>query len=138
MAEYQIRRLDSNGDPQEVAYRYESDQIDQGNGVFGGPWDDSAQYLHEAVPQATLDTEADDTKWADLRNQRDTKLVSDADKARWAMIWAEHSGGSPWSQTNKDNWATYRQDLLDVPNDVTDITALDLSTYTWPTKPSMP
>ena len=129
MAQYQIKDLSDDS----IAYRYEADQPEQQTGMFGGPWDSPALYVHELVPQYTLDEEAVLATWAELRAARDVKM-KEVDKARWDMSWADASG-TPWTQQTKDDWAAYRQALLDVPENVVDITAVDVPTFTWPTKP---
>ena len=129
MAQYQIKDLSDDS----IAYRYEADQAEQQTGMFGGPWDSPALYVHELVPQYTLDEEAVLATWAELRAARDVKM-KEVDRARWDMSWADASG-TAWTQQTKDDWAAYRQALLDVPENVVDITAVDVPTFTWPTKP---
>lgn len=135
MAVYQIRRLEDD----QIMTCYDAPEV---NGVaqpiaFGGPWGDASQFANEPRLQADIDEEARQIKWSMLRTQRNTKLSQDVDRARWTMVWAD-SSGTPWIQTDKDAWVSYRQALLDVPQNIADIDALDVSTFVWPTKPGMP
>jgi len=125
MAKYQIRQLEND----QILYKYDAHAKQE----FGGPWGDSNQCANEEMPQAEADQEARDEKMSQLRGQRDAKLV-DVDKARYAMVWADQSG-TPMSQEDKDAWADYRQELLDIPANVGDIDALDLESMEWPVKP---
>ena len=80
---------------------------------------------------------AADAKWAKLRGLRDGKLVSISDVAFKYMAWAD-AAGTPWTTQQKQDWAVYRQDLLDAPENETDIVAADLDNYVWPTPPVSP
>jgi hypothetical protein len=57
-----------------------------------------------------------------LRSERNIKIT--------ACDWTQ-GNDSPLSPEKKDEWATYRQSLRDLPNTVTDPTNV-----TWPTPPS--
>lgn len=59
--------------------------------------------------------------WAELRRERDQKL-NDSD-------WTQMSD-SPLSAGDKTSWATYRQDLRDLPTNTS-----DPDNVTWPTEP---
>ena len=132
MGQWQIKDKETD----QVIYRYEADESWQGKGKFGWQWDDPDQerVVHEAVPQETLSEEAQQQKWDQLRAQRNAKLITDIDETKKYMDWDEIAG-TPWSTEDKAAWAAYRQDLLDVPNDVSDIDALDLESFVWPEKP---
>lgn len=67
-------------------------------------------------------TPTTEEKWADIRKIRDKLLIS-SDFTQ--LIDA------PFDQTTKDAWATYRQELRDIPT--TYATPEDV---VWPTKPS--
>ena len=60
--------------------------------------------------------------WIILRNQRDALLMM-SDRR---MLW-----DSPLTDEQKQQWATYRQALRDLPANTT-----DPRNPTWPTKPS--
>ena len=60
--------------------------------------------------------------WIILRNQRDALLMM-SDRR---MLW-----DSPLTDEQKQQWATYRQALRDLPANTT-----DPANPTWPTKPS--
>ena len=59
--------------------------------------------------------------WIILRNQRDALLMM-SDRR---MLW-----DSPLKDEQKQQWATYRQALRDLPQNTT-----DPANVTWPTKP---
>lgn len=63
-----------------------------------------------------------DRQWALLRAERDRKLV-DSD---WTQL-----ADCPLDATAKSNWATYRQELRDLPANTA-----DPASPTWPSKPS--
>lgn len=62
---------------------------------------------------------------ASLRRERDQRLYA----SDWTQI-----PDAPLTAEQKAAWATYRQELRDVPANNTNIT--DLSQVTWPTQPS--
>ena len=68
------------------------------------------------------DAEQDALDFQALRFKRD-RLLAQSD-------WTQ-SPDSPLSDTKKQEWATYRQQLRDLPSNTT-----DPSNPTWPTKPS--
>lgn len=83
----------------------------------------------------TTDTQAKETAaWAALRKARNEKLL-DCDEARNYMIWAEYSD-TPWGQGKKDNWRLYRQALLELPENTTDVLSFDYEND-WPVKPQL-
>lgn len=84
-----------------------------------------------------VDVETEAPKWMTLRTLRNELLTSKLDAARNYMLWAEASGAS-WTSQEKIDWATYRQALLDVPANESDILAADLENYSWPTVPTSP
>ncbi len=72
--------------------------------------------------QSILDDRQSDLSWKMLREARDSRLtVSD---------WTQ-SADSPLTDTKKQEWATYRQALRDLPANTT-----DPANPTWPTQPS--
>ena len=75
---------------------------------------------------SVVDFSTDEEKASRVRNARDVKLVIDVDAiAGNALRWAE------LTSDQKTAWATYRQSLLDVPQQ-----AGFPTNVTWPTKPS--
>ena len=63
-----------------------------------------------------------DTAWASLRAERNRRLAA----CDWTQLADAHL-----SQDKKDAWATYRQELRDLPESVTDPTAPE-----WPLDPT--
>ena len=75
---------------------------------------------------SVVDFSTDEEKASRVRNARDVKLVIDVDAiAGNALRWAE------LTSDQKTAWATYRQSLLDVPQQ-----AGFPTNVTWPTEPS--
>lgn len=72
-------------------------------------------------PQSDIDQVDIDRAWIEFRNRRNGYLT-DSD-------WTQ-SADSPLSDAKKQEWATYRQQLRDLPSTV------DPSNPTWPSKPS--
>lgn len=68
------------------------------------------------------DAEQDALDMQSLRSQRDVLLA----QSDWTQM-----PDSPLTDTKKQEWATYRQQLRDLPENIT-----DPSNPTWPTKPS--
>jgi hypothetical protein len=67
----------------------------------------------------------EDTSWAELRFDRDQKLLTEIDPIvtnplRWSSL----------SETQQEAYATYRQELLDLPDNTT-----DPRNPVWPTPP---
>lgn len=87
----------------------------------------------DTVKEAQLDQSAKDARlaagaikaadkaWADLRSERDVKLL----KCDWTQ-----GADSPLTTQKKAEWATYRQELRDLPANTVDPT-----NPSWPTKP---
>lgn len=70
-----------------------------------------------------------------IRILRNPKLT-EVDDARNYMIWAD-AAGSPWTAEKKEEWADYRQALLDITEEV-DLETVDVGAIVWPEKPSLP
>ena len=71
--------------------------------------------------QSDIDQAETDRAWIQFRNRRNGYLA-DSD-------WTQ-SADSPLSDAKKQEWATYRQQLRDLPS------TADPSNPTWPSKPS--
>ena len=81
--------------------------------------------LNGQLVDGYADTRAQDVidqAWIDLKDQRNVLLS--------ASDWTQ-SPDSPLTDAKKQEWATYRQSLRDLPSDTT-----DPANPTWPTKPS--
>jgi len=107
---------------------------------YGGPWGDSSQFTHIALPDemdvqwasvANVDGElvvSEDTaskdiaKLADLRTVRATKLT----ESDWTQL-----ADVPLGSSEKANWATYRQALRDITESYQ-----SLDTVVWPAEPT--
>ena len=73
-------------------------------------------------------TPPDDTDYAAInRGRRDSRLV----ESDWTQL-----PDSPLTSTKKTEWATYRQELRDLPEDLDDFDTAFVSGSDWPTKPS--
>ena len=72
-------------------------------------------------PQSEIDERIAEEQIIKLRGQRDALLVS----SDWTQM-----PDSPLSDAKKQEWATYRQQLRDLPS------TADPSNPTWPSKPS--
>ena len=81
--------------------------------------------LNQSAKDARIAAEAtalDAKKWVNLRRQR-TEILASTD---WTQM-----PDAPLSPQQKTDWATYRQELRDLPANTVDPTA-----PTWPTEPS--
>ena len=69
--------------------------------------------------------------WQEIRRKRDARLQG--------SDWTQYPD-SPLSDSKKTEWATYRQQLRDLPTSanptIDDNGRLNQSSVTWPTKPS--
>lgn len=72
-------------------------------------------------PQSQIDSANAETNWRIFRGERDALLM--------ATDWTQ-APDSPLSDTKKNDWATYRQNLRDLPGTVS-----DPSNASFPTKP---
>ncbi len=125
-----------------VATWYEGDTPDQKR--FGGAWGRSAETTHivcspmidpdcaavedqDGTLVAVLDEVKHEAKqallWATLRTLRDAKLA--------ACDWTQLPDSALIAQ-DKASWATYRQELRDLPENTA-----DPANPVWPTKPSV-
>ena len=75
----------------------------------------------EVVEDSTLHAAKVERQWSSLRAQRNVKLS--------ACDWTQMSD-SPLGATEKANWATYRQELRDLPQNT-----VDPASPSWPTEP---
>ena len=114
-------------------------------GVYGGEWGSPHVTVHVAVPEgldpqclmAVRDPETGEitltqdptkvqaklaTAWAQLRAERNRRLA--------ATDWTQMND-SPLSQANRTAWSSYRQELRDLPDEVTDPTQVE-----WPLDPT--
>ena len=113
-------------------------------GSYGGEWGSPQVTVHIEVPEgldphcimAVRDPDGNvtlvedpakvqarlDTAWASLRAERNARLAA----CDWTQLADAHL-----SQDKKDAWATYRQELRDLPESVTDPTAPE-----WPLDPT--
>ena len=104
---------------------------------FGGPWGDSSRTVHVVVPEGmdpayissdenyviTEDTASKDAaKWTSVRGQRDQKLTA----CDWTQV-----ADAPLTSGKKTEWAIYRQELRDVPED-----NQDPDNISWPIAPT--
>jgi len=81
-----------------------------------------AEIAARAAEETAWNNGAFDRAMADLRQRRDAMLKS----CDWVMM-----SDSPI--TDKTNWETYRQNLRDITNNLTNVD--DVNNVTWPTKP---
>jgi hypothetical protein len=128
-----------------VPFLYEAEEPQQGN--WSGEWGNPLIAVHVKVPEgldphcimAVRDSETGeitlvedpakvqarlDTAWASLRAERNRHLAA----CDWTQLADAHL-----SQDKKDAWATYRQELRDLPESVTDPTGPSVS---WPLDPT--
>lgn len=77
----------------------------------------------------------EETNLKAIRALRAPKLV-EVDDARNYMIWAE-AAGTPWTVEKKEEWADYRQALLNITEEV-NLETVDVEAIVWPAKPSLP
>lgn len=125
-----------------IATWYEADSPNQG--AYGGPWGREAEFAHVACP-AELDHEV---AKAQEDGEGGIELVSDAAKVTaktnrlWDILRAERNArltACDWTQVadapltteKKAEWAAYRQDLRDLPEETADPAA-----PVWPSQPS--
>lgn len=71
-------------------------------------------------PILTARAKSDATKWAEIRAERNGLLTA-----------CDYTHTSDWPGTNQAAWATYRQDLRDIPQTY----SADPDTVVWPTPP---
>jgi|13_taG_2_1085334.scaffolds.fasta_scaffold18303_3 hypothetical protein len=100
-------------------------QVDQGYIVSDWP-DDIENYVVSdgalsRKPQSEIDERIAEEQVIKLRGQRDALLMS----SDWTQM-----PDSPLSDAKKQEWATYRQELRDLPS------TADPANPTWPSKPS--
>jgi hypothetical protein len=125
-----------------IASKYDADAPSQH--IYGGPWGDPNQTEHiicsplldadcvviveengllrAEEDQALLDAKVE-RQWGYLRVQRNSKL-SECD-------WTQMSD-APLNAQDKTSWATYRQELRDLPENT-----VDPRSPTWPQKPDV-
>jgi hypothetical protein len=125
-----------------IATWYEADEPNQG--VYGGPWGNSNSHTHIQCPveldYQTVIAQDDGDDGIELVVNEDlanAKLAS-----QWSVLRAERNFkltacdytqlvDSPLDAPTKAEWATYRQDLRDLPENTVDPT-----NPTWPTEPT--
>lgn len=73
------------------------------------------------APVLTARTVSDSAKWVDIRRRRDGRLIK-----------CDYTQTIDWPGASQAAWATYRQELRDVPQDYSS----DPDTVVWPTEPS--
>jgi len=126
-----------NKSDRSIASRYEDAAPNQAK--YGGPWGDPNQYVHLQCSEAfdaecvkvneDMEVEIDSTlvavkeekQWAIMRSQRDAKLTM----CDWTQL-----PDSPLNSQDKSAWATYRQELRDLPENTEDPVS-----PVWPTIP---
>lgn len=127
----------------EIPYVYDAPEPSQG--TYGGEWGSPQVTVHLEVPEgldhqclmAVKDDDVvtlveDPTKvqakldaaWVAFRAERNRRLAA----CDWTQLADAHL-----SQDKKDAWATYRQELRDLPESVTDPTGPSVS---WPLDPT--
>lgn len=113
MAWYEIVRISDSA----RVHLYEAAGVQE----FGGPWGDSTLFTHSVVND-TADAGFTTKAWAELRAQRNG-LLSAADFTQL--------GDAPYTAQQQTDWATYRQELRDLPANT-----VEPRTPTWPTAPA--
>ena len=108
-----IRKLNDAGDQYNASI-----PLDEGN-------TDYQEYLAWAEDGNTADAADPIDNWIPIRRQRD-RLLENSD-------WTQ-GVDSPLSASKKTEWATYRQELRDLPTEQSSKTKY--ADITWPTKPS--
>jgi hypothetical protein len=125
-----------------IASWYEAASPNQG--AYGGPWGREAESSHIACPEGldwevakaqedgeggielVADSAKEDAKeerlWAALRSERNAKLSA----CDWTQV-----ADAPLTTEKKAEWAAYRQDLRDLPEETA-----DPASPSWPAEPS--
>ena len=106
----------SNSDQDNVAAR-------DGEGLIEGHYDQSTKMVVDGsvvdIPAPTIEQEEIDRAWLDLKGSRNMMLQS----SDWTQV--------PDAPVDQAAWATYRQELRDLPDNTT-----DPRNPVWPTKPA--
>lgn len=122
MAKWQVRKI-SDGS---LGFEYEAEESRQAE--FGGPWGNPNDYQHLEVPEG-LDPRAlkvedgelveDEDKLDDVAEMDMAALRVERNNRLDACDWTQLSD-SPLTANKKGQWATYRQELRDLPENTSD------------------
>ena len=101
----------------------------------GLTWD-TVRGVEDPSSPGTYTLEADPTKlaakldeaWAALRTERNARLAA----SDWTQLQDSHL-----SDAKKAAWADYRQELRDLPDEITLTSPSDLDAVTWPLDPTV-
>jgi hypothetical protein len=113
MAWYEIVRISDSA----RVHLYEASSVQE----YGGPWGDTDLYTHSVVDDAA-DSEFTQKAWDQLRGQRNGLLL--------AFDYTQLPD-APLTASGVADWATYRQELRDLPANTS-----EPRTPTWPTQPA--
>ena len=95
----------------------------EGEGLIEGHYNHSTQMVVDSIvvgiPESTIEQEEIDRAWANLKSARNLRLQS----TDWTQV--------PDAPVDRVAWATYRQQLRDLPDNTT-----DPRNPVWPTPPS--